>query len=694
MKYIKISILIFFFSVTALFCALGSFFGYDSVVAYADNYVEVTSVTASYLDGFDASGNPIYQNNVDYNTYFSASTNVYAKNIKVTFTISGASYYTLFCVKQGGEEPSWLLPQPVPVGGVVTYTVSDSGTYTVSCSVYSSDENFLEKKSTTVRCDSTAPTLPTANSMDESEWLSKGSNFDVVFQWTNCNDTLSGVKKIFYRIYYDDGRISDIKYYNSVPADKTYVVITYSCRINVIVYDNAGNFAQRDYYFSKYDSRSPMSPSMEISPLVTDGEYQKSYTITLEFFEDNESGLASRQNYFINGVLMEYEDSIVLTEQRNYSFVFFAIDKAGNRSEYVSYELPGTAFDVRSPYLDKASVLAEIDLTAEDGICHLTFSASDNQESGIKTVALKDTDYTFTSEPKNAYTSYSVFFDCFGEEYNHTIVLTDFVGNVTEHLFLVDYFSDDTVNALCAELVELYRTTDFKNCSELAKNRIDRAYATLNYILNTPGNTTAEIVESGKAIKELYLPVAVKKYVIESAPDYVSSSVTFSVDQSDFHQNVFGNSLELTMISNDGDDTAFVSQSGFNPGFSDYFTLQVTLNGQPLDGSLENGITVSMNCPAGYLERNFALYDTSSGQKIETKIVNNKIVFSIKNTTSMALVISGNKASVDYQTQKNSSIVVFGRVWPMKSFLGVVLGVGGGAILIIVLVLLLGKKRG
>ncbi len=692
---IKVNIfLIIALTLTLLGCVAAFSLSVGAGVAYADSYVSASSVTATCLTGFDAEGRPVYAYGGNYYNYLETSGSGYAKDITVTFMLTDAAYYVIDCVKEGTEPLDDYRLESVPLSGKVSYEVEGSGVYTVTCKAFSSTQALLGSSSVTVRSDETVPTLPSSQSM--TDWIRSGINYDAVIDWSGCSDELSGIKRAYTRVYYDDGTAEQPVYYESVPSDKTYIVLEKKARIVVTVFDKAGNSARKEFSYDKFDRTAPMSPSVSIDPIVTAGEYAKSYTIELAYYDDTESGLAPVQHYLMNNVSYEYETGvgIVLTEQKNYSFVFYALDNVGNRSEYVKYELPSTVFDVKSPYLDVATVRTEIDLTNKDGVCKLSFATSDYKESGVASAVLKGKDYVMKREDTEAQSTFTVRFDCFDDNYMHRLVITDNVGNATEHVFSVDYFSDESINTLCKELARLYRETDFSDCSAQAKSRIDTAIESVNNLLNTSGNTSA-LIKACTAAKDLFLPVATTRYVIESSPQYASSSIVFTVYQDDFSDGSFGNSFELTMKDIQQEEESFVGKAGFTSGFTDCFSLQLTFNGEELISPLTRGISVSMNCSSGYLERQFALFDRASGQKIETTVVNNKLNFTLKKSADLVLVISGSRASVDYnQNDGKKTIEVFGRTWPLSTFLGIVLGIGFGAVAIGVLVLVFGRKRG
>ena len=663
--------------------------------AYADEVVAVESVKATYLSGFNENGQPVFVYNADYETYFAQTNNPYAKDIVVTFRFgTGVRYYKISCVKEGESLPEGIRMEDAPVSGLVDCSVVGSGIYTVTCTAFSDTQEEIGQKSVVVKSDADAPSLPTSNSM--TQWQVVGTNFDVVLDWSDVVDNLSGIKEAVYRVYYNDGTLSSVRMIDGTPTDRTYVVINKSCKVAVTVYDAAGNSASQDYYFGMYDTTKPMAPSYSVTPSVVSGRYAKSYTITLTYHEDAQSGLTERQHYLMNNVSYEYENGvgIVLDTQKNYNFKFYAMDKAGNRSEYVEYELSSSAFDVKPPYMDTATFLTEIDLMREDGVCYLTFSASDYKESGIVSVSLQDSDKVFSVTEEKGNCLCSIRFDCFDGAYLRKVSLIDGVGNVTEHSFVVDYFSDAEINAYCKELHQLYLSTDYSKCTQKTQNDIREAFSTMNILLNTSGNSRIDIVKQYNAIKNLYLPVSQTKTVIESVPQYSSSNFDFSVNQADFGGETFGNGIELIVASAQGDDSDFVSDSGFSSGFADHFTLTIKQNGEDLPSPLTNGLIVTTGLPSGYMDRNVKLFDKKTGNEIETTVIDNRIRFVLKESTSCALVISGGKTPTVYSGGGQKTVSVFGREWPLGSFLGVVLGVGGGAILIVVLLLLLGKKRG
>ena len=177
--------------------------GERSIEARAESYVEVETISATCLSGFDSDGNANYVRGADYSEYVSTTGNPYAKDIVVYFTISNARYYKTECVKDGENAPEGVRLSDVPTSGIVSCEVTGSGLYSVACYVYSEERVLLGEKTVQVKSDETAPDLPAANTM--TEWIPVGSNFDVIIDWDGCKDDLSGVSKIFYKVMYDNG---------------------------------------------------------------------------------------------------------------------------------------------------------------------------------------------------------------------------------------------------------------------------------------------------------------------------------------------------------------------------------------------------------------------------------------------------------------------------------------------------------
>ncbi len=498
---------------------------------------------------------------------------------------------------------------------------------------------------------------------------------------------------MFYRVEYDDTTKTDWKEMEDKNATgQTSISLVKAGKIVVRCFDRAGNVSESDFLYKKFDNSDPIAPSYTVTPALEQGKYSALYTIRLTFAEDKESGLADKQYYLLNGVSHEVDGDIVLDVKKAYSFVFYALDAVGNRSSYVTLEIPSGYFDTQSPYIDR--LRNEIDLRNEKGICLISFIGDDYKESGINVASVKDTSYFFTKQSMSTYDLYSLRLDCFDSDV-YTVEVQDKAGNTTIFVDSVSYFGNEKIVKAVKDLTETYRKADFEQCNASVVEKIENAIIGINNLLNTEGSTTVEILAACENAKKYFQPIATNSYTIESVPSYASTMIRYTVNAEDFDDTSFGNEITLLLNKEEDDGGEYLRLASVEKGFYDCFSLTYLLNGEEGE-PLQNGLSITMSLPTGYLDRDFVLLDRKTGVKVDATRVNNSLRFVLTQSTSYALVITGDLAAKTVvPTESVKTIVVFGRTWALSTFLWLVCGTAGGALLVVIalVVVMIVKRR-
>jgi hypothetical protein len=671
---------------SAFLCALAACvfsFAPEAGYAYADAVcVSADSVTATYMTGVNGV-NAEYSYNQTY-----VPERGYAKDVKAVFSVT--SDYYRFTYTLGGTDVDESVCE-TPSDGKAVFHADKTGEYNVTCYACSdaSGQTELGSCSAAFRNDADAPSLPDIAAMDE--WLAVGTVYDAEVDWGLCADAVSGIYGIYYYFVYDDGTKTDAVSVNVLTAGKSLLEIKGKCRLFAVCYDKAGNAAQKVYGFDRYDGVKPPQPSYTVTPDRDVTLYAKSYTVTITYCEDAESGLADRQYYLLNGVNYEYDGSVICDKQMNYRLDIYALDNAGNRSDYVEINIANTEFDVTPPYVNNLS--RSVDVTSGSGIYTVSFIGSDYGESGISSAYLETADKYFTKKTYGAYDLYSVSFDCYKMS-ALAVKVCDYAGNVTTVYTVTDYFSDEEISSAVKSCAELYPTIDSALYTETLFEDIASAYTKLNTLLSASGTEKADILSAAADIKAYVSTGIITSYQIDSVPDYASCAVNFTVSDTDFPEAKKGDTVALSIAKAESDGKDYVSAAGFEKGFSDYFVLTVTYNGSALGYPLETGLLVRMNMPKNYYDRNVALIDISNGEKQTATVSNNQIGFYVRKTSTYALVIEGGKA-VTGNTTEEKTITVFGNKIKLSTFFTVV-GVTGGiaaAAVAGIIVILVKKKK-
>lgn len=612
--------------------------------------------------------------------------NPYQRNIKLRYTLSGVNSVRFGYSVNGQEE---ILEEPINTSGLeeVSYDVGVSGIITVNCYAYDEDNFFLENISTTVKSDLVAlDTVPTVTSMND--WVGKNVNFDITMNWSNISDNLSGSGKVFYMYDYTDPSFFDIAWAEADTENTQTITATISGngKFKVFCFDKAENGTYNEYIFNKFDFTAPAAPTIEVTPnvnLAFSNGYAKEYTVSIVYNNDMQSGNADTQYYLINDRIMTYYGSFTLKDAMRYTITASTTDKVGNKSENTSYIINSDAFDIYEPVITQKTL--SIDLTKEI-IAEFSFWAVDNL-SGIDYAYCQTLDSNLT---KGAGSLYRIVFSPYGYS-NIYFDAYDKAGNVASDHFAINYFEDTALSEKIRAYNELYLGLNREEYNVSVLEKIDNEYAKINTMLMASSSQESSLSASFSEIDRLVEGRSEYAYVIQSVPIIVSTMLSFTVDESDFEGYKKGDKITLALNSAISNGTDYVKLSGFSKGFVDYFHLSVYFNEEEKT-DLNQGITINMNLPGGYLERKFMLIDMSNNQIVESTVINNKITFVCKGSASYAMVISGDKEIIGSDTPKY--INVFGKKMKVGVFFGVLGGVFGGAAVIITLLIIIKRKKG
>ncbi len=673
---------------TVAFLFLQCFFCVGTVnnTAFADAETVTSRTTATYFSGLNGKYLPQYTQSVDYFSDYFNNGNNYAKDIVIEFTVNDAAYYGIGYTLNGeivtdGNERRL----PVPGDGKVYFETEKSGVYVVTCTAYDESERMIASESVTVKSDTDKPSLPKTNAMDG--WLADGTKFDIDIDWTDCKDVLSGLAHVLYTIDSDrGGEIKEVKDINNL--SHSAIPIMHACSLGITLYDKAGNGIEiKNIPFTSFDATVPPKPTYSVSPQLGKDFFAKEYKIDVFYPDDPESGATKKHHYILNGITEEYGGTIILDEQKNYLLSFYNENNAGQKSEYVEINIAGSAFDITEPHVDRMQ--AKIDLTEKAGIVCVSFIANDYGESGLKGATVKGAGLPFSMQKEKLYDSFSLYNDWL--QPSMTVLIEDQAGNVANWTVMIEYLDDKTVTEEIKTLIELYRNTDFSSFPQESKEKIDSLYMQMNHLLNTSNNELSAIYTLYEAICDRFKPVATCEYEIVSAPDCVSSVLHYEIEQEDFANGTFGNTVTLKMYRGTNAALDYLRLAGMESGFQDYFHLELYYNGAVVTEPLKKGISVYMNCPTGYPDRRFVLIDQKNGTVVPTQTVNNEICFEMKESMSLALVVSGSREMTEYVpvASGGEKITVFGREWPKSTFLWLVCGTAGGALLLILLLTIL-----
>ncbi len=600
----------------------------------------------------------------------------YSKDAEITFDLASAPYYkidvTVDDVLIEGTKTA------APSDGTVLYKVSQSGVVTVTLYAYDDNGELSGSVSKTVKSDNVAPEVPTHAGMDR--YYKTGSVYNVNINLNGVSDLHSGRGNIYYSLSTDRNTLIEVTDLDAVTlsiSDKTTVYL--------YVFDNAKNCIVEEYVFDKFDGNAPAKPEIIVTPisdLTKTNGFTSGYEVEINYGFDTESGIKNRY-YFINDAKSEYNGIFTLERAAEYTIRAYSVDACGNISEETTFNITADAFDNDAPSITNAT--AVYDLTKENPV-KLRVEARDTQ-SGIKEITVAGSGEVFTESSEGVY---ELYFDCYGVS-SVVINATDKVGNVAFQHVAFNYFNDKNFSDKLKSYAAAYRNADFSGYTENAVEKINAAFSKLNVLISSDLTSSEDFDDCFKEIDELMSGKSSFSYVIEKAPTYLSGALTYTVNDGDFAGYKKGDEIKLTFASV-GNSNDFLKNSGFDKGFSENFSLNVFYNGE-LQKSLSNGLKISMNMPVGFYERNYALFNADTGEKVEITLINNKIEFTLTESGNYSLVISG-ESTPTTNVSASKGVTVFGHKLSLAAFLGTVIGgvvVAAAGIAVVIIVF---KRKG
>ncbi len=599
----------------------------------------------------------------------------YSKDVEITFDLASASYYkidvTVNDVLIEGSKTA------APTEGNVTYKVSQSGVVTVTLYAYDNSGELSGSVSKTVKSDNVAPETPTHTKMDK--YYKTGSVYNVNINLNEVSDLHSGRGNIYYSLSTDKSSLIEV-----TNSDAVTLSISEKTTVYLYVFDNAKNCVVEEYVFDKFDGNAPAKPEITVTPisdLTKTNGFTSGYEVEINYGFDTESGIKNRY-CFVNDARSEYNGAFTIDRAAEYEIRAYSADACGNISEEATVKIAADAFDNDAPSIINATVI--YDLTQEKPV-KLRVEARDTQ-SGIKEITVADGE-VFSESSEGVY---ELYFDCYGVS-SVVINATDKVGNVSVQHVAFNYFNDKNFSDKLKSYSASYLNADFSEYTANAVEKINAAFAKLNVLISSDLTSSEDFDNCFKEIDELMSGKSSFSYVMEKAPTYLSGALTYTVNDVDFAGYKKGDEIKLTFASV-GNANDFLKASGFNKGFSENFTLNVFYNGE-LQKSLSNGLKISMNMPVGFYERNYALFNADTGEKVDITLINNKIEFTLTESGNYSLVISG-ASTPTTNVSASKGVTVFGHRISLAAFLGTVIGgvvVAAAGIAVVITVF---KRRG
>lgn len=617
------------------------------------------------------------------------NSNAFRRNVKVYFEITAAGiadYYVFGITSEGGAE---YTHNRVEIGADVieaSYEVTNTGIFYINCYLYDADGVLLSIASVTVRSDMDPPeAFGSVNSM--TDYRNVNTVFNVIFDTSSFSDLVSGHKEAYYSFRYT-GAISDYISYRKVENFPETFTINNNGLLTIVYIDNAGNYAMGEYTFDKFDTTPPQVPAIIISPdsdMIFSGGYTASYTVTINYGADTQSGRADEQYCIINGRTVRYTAPFKLDSPINYTIMAKTVDKAGNSSEYAQATVSASTFDVYEPSVNGLKFL--VDLT-QNNPCSVEFVSSDFH-SGVDYAYIEEPYMHFAKGVMNTFRAEFTVFDKTGL----VIHVVDKAGNHAIRHITLAHFGDNRRGKDIRAYYEKYHALDFADYALNVADEINAAYLSLNVAILDDQTQNSDFDAIFALIDKLISGSSNHTYVIETVPVYVSGSLNYTINEADLSDYKKGDGVRLVMngVKIEG-EKEYVKTAGFRKGFADGFNLSAYYKDEVLTG-LENGIFIEMNMPYGYYERNIVIIQKSTGQIIETEVYNNKIAFTLHDSGDYVMVIGGERAKPTPR-EGQKTISVFGKNMPYGAFFGIVFGIGGGCAAIVVVLIVIKKKRG
>ncbi|NLL56460.1 MAG: hypothetical protein GX242_04525 [Clostridiales bacterium] len=634
-------------------------------------------------------------NTLTYSTEtFDIENSSFKRNVTVYFDIANhylEVYYRFGVKSQQTEELelSWIKIDEDSQETEVNYQFESSGIYDIRCYIkYGEDIEVTDW--ITVKCDTDAPNeLASINSMEE--YQKGGTVFDVTFDTLHCSDELSGYKETYFSFTYTSSQKEHYSYRKADSGMNTFRIEDNG--ILAITYiDNAGNYATVEYEFDKFDKTAPLAPVIVITPdndMAYAGGYAKSYTVTIAYGQDSQSGIAPKQYYVINGVTKEYATSFKLSNpsglvDKQTVIRASTVDNVGNVSETTQEIILDNTFDVSTPIIRITKI--SIDLMSENTHT-ISFTATDTG-SGVDNSKIKLDNIDTIIEP-SANNTYFAHFSAFGKS-SCILHVSDKVGNNTLQHIVINYFGDENKAKVIEEYHNIFHSLNFSEYRESAVDDIILAYERLNNALMAENTQNSQFDTLFASIDKLIAGNSNHSYIINTKPVYISSFIKYKICESDLNDYKKGDSVELVFNALVLDEQkSYVKLAGFSKGFAEAFNLSAYFKDQLLS-QLEKGIEIEMNLPYKYYERQFAIINKTNNEIVPSMLYNNKIVFTIKDSGDYVMVISGDK-STDNSTTK--TIKVFGKPMTYATFFGIIFGTLAGAGVLIGIITIVRKRR-
>jgi hypothetical protein len=361
------------------------------------------------------------------------------------------------------------------------------------------------------------------------------------------------------------------------------------------------------------------------------------------------------------------------------------LDNVANASEFSQVIVDDSTFDLYMPIIN--SNLINIDLMKEKPYC-ISFTAKDSK-SGVdsKKVYIEDENITVTSGANNTF--YAEFLP-FGKS-SLVIHVPDKVGNDAIHHMVINYFGNTSISKSIESYYNTYHSLDLSIYTQNIVDAIKSEYDKLNIALIADHTQNSGFDAIFRNIDKLISGSSNHTYVIESVPNYISSSLNYKIAESDLIDYKKGDAVKLVLNAKTLDnEKTYVKLTDFSKGFAEAFNLSA-YHKDTLLNNLASGIEIEMNLPYGFYEREFVIINKTTNAIVPTTIYNNQIAFTITGSGDYVMVVSGEK-TVEYKEPK--TIIVFGKAMPYPTFFGIIFGTLGGVIVLVgVLIIIVRKKK-
>lgn len=632
------------------------------------NTYATSSVDFEYATCLDFDGNE-----VEYDT----NSTVYAREITLFYDTNSPQYIIIVYNKASNEIGRTQLKEP-DENGKGSYTVETNGELTIRC--YGADENgFIFDNvyvDTYVRSDNLSPKEPFVSQMTNWTKHLNGYSIDVLVGEDNGN---AGINKAEVSIIYDEETV-----YRTItsPIMNDYFIVYEECSVVINIFDNAGNNASFSYVFDKFDSTPPTPPTFNLVPNIEVGEatngYARDYQITINYGEDTASGIDNTSMvYTLNGEQFPYEGGFTLTEQRNFEISAYYKDNAGNTSETITTTINN--IDRIEPSISNIQLAVDL---MKNIPYKLSMICSD-AESGINRIVVPNINTTFVRGMYNVYVGEFATLD----KAVLSITVYDNVGNFETTSILTHHFGNLDLEDLAIEYNQKFLNLESEEYAERAWSKILDLYSNLNLMFMSKDTTLNDFDTISKDINKAILGATEYKYVINTIPQFISTSISYQINPLDLNNKKKGDRISMILDALEEnaqteDKIAIANTlSGYEKSMARPFKLSFTHNDESIDYVFTNGTKITMAVPKGYEERYFTIINLDSKVIIESEKINNTIIFYINDGGEYALVIEGTAKLLEVEPPKG--LHIFGKTISWWSFSLALGGILIGAISLI-----------